>query len=135
MGPHKNLRVWSEGMKLASGVYRVTKSFPREELFGLVSQMRRCAVSIPSNIAEGYGRGTNAELIHFLYIALGSSNELDTQLALSRQFEYVSDDDFIELECLNEAVNKMIQSLIYVRKNRDMAEPPAKPQNPKAVKP
>ncbi len=135
MGPHKNLRVWSEGMRLATGVYRVTKGFPREELFGLVSQMRRCAVSIPSNIAEGYGRGTNAELIHFLYIALGSSNELDTQLALSRQFEYVSDDDFIELECLNEAVNRMIQSLIHTRKNRDMAEPPAKPQNRKTIKP
>ena len=116
MGPHKNLRVWSEGMKLASGVYRVTMSFPGEELFGLVSQMRRCAVSIPSNIAEGYGRVTNAELIHFLYIALGLSNELDAQLALSRQFEYVSDDDFIGLECLNEAVSKMIQSLIYARR-------------------
>lgn len=135
MGPHKNLRVWSEGMRLATGVYRVTKGFPREELFGLVSQMRRCAVSIPSNIAEGYGRGTNAELIHFLYIALGSSNELDTQLALSRQFEYVSDDDFIEFECLNEAVNRMIQSLIHTRKSLDMAEPPAKPQNRKTIKP
>lgn len=135
MGPHKNLKVWNEGMRLTADVYRVTKGFPREELFGLVSQMRRCAVSIPSNIAEGYGRGTNAELIHFLYIALGSSNELDTQLSLSRQFEYVSDDDFAELECLNEAVNKMIQSLIYVRKSHDMAEPLAKPQNRKTVKP
>ena len=78
MGPHKNLRVWNESMELAKMVYQITANFPKEELFGLVSQMRRCAVSIPSNIAEGYGRGTNVELIHFLYISLGSSNELDT---------------------------------------------------------
>ena len=71
---------------------------------------------MPLNIAEGYGRVTNAELVHFLYIALGLSNELDAQLALSRQFEYVSDDDFIGLECLNEAVSKMIQSLICARR-------------------
>ena len=71
MGPHKNLRVWNESMELAKKIYQITANFPKEELFGLVSQMRRCAVSIPSNIAEGYGRGTNAELIHFLYISLG----------------------------------------------------------------
>lgn len=99
-------------------VYQLTANFPKEELFGLVSQMRRCAVSIPSNIAEGYGRGTNAELIHFLYISLGSSNELDTQLELSRRFAYVNDEDFIMLDALNNSVNKMIQSLIYVRKTK-----------------
>ncbi len=118
MGPHKNLRVWNESMELAKMVYQITANFPKEELFGLVSQMRRCAVSIPSNIAEGYGRGTNAELIHFLYISLGSSNELDTQLELSRRFAYVSDDDFVMADSLNNSVNKMIQSLIYVRRNQ-----------------
>ena len=81
MSPYKNLRDWNESMELAKMVYLLTASFPREELYGLSSQMRRCAVSIPSNIAEGYGRGTNAELIHFLYISLGSSNELDTRLS------------------------------------------------------
>ena len=124
MGPHKNLRVWNESMELAERVYKLTASFPREELFGLVSQMRRCAVSIPSNIAEGYGRGTNAELIHFLYISLGSSNELETQLELSKRFSYVSDDDFILLDGLNNSVNKMIQSLIYVRKKQNPGSSP-----------
>ena len=124
MGPHKNLRVWNESMELAKKVYQLTANFPKEELFGLVCQMRRCAVSIPSNIAEGYGRGTNAELIHFLYISLGSSNELDTQLELSRRFAYVNDEDFIMLDALNNSVNKMIQSLIYVRKNQNATSDP-----------
>ncbi len=129
MGPHKNLRVWNESMELAKMVYQIIANFPKEELFGLVSQMRRCAVSIPSNIAEGYGRGTNAELIHFLYISLGSSNELDTQLELSRRFAYVSDDDFVMADSLNNSVNKMIQSLIYVRRNQPstMSPQPLKP--------
>ena len=129
MGPHKNLRVWNESMELAQKVYQLTASFPREELFGLVSQMRRCAVSIPSNIAEGYGRGTNAELVHFLYISLGSSNELDSQLELSRRFSYITDEDFVSVDSLNNSVNKMIQSLIYVRKNQSLEASP-QPQKP-----
>ena len=129
MGPHKNLRVWNESMQLVKKVYRLTAVFPKEELFGLVSQMRRCAVSIPSNIAEGYGRGTNAELIHFLHILLGSSNELDSQLELSRMFSYISDEDFILVDGLNNTVNKMIRSLIYVRKNQNPASSPQS-QNP-----
>ena len=129
MGSHKNLRVWNESMELAQKVYQLTASFPREELFGLVSQMRRCAVSIPSNIAEGYGRGTNAELVHFLYISLGSSNELDSQLELSRRFSYITDEDFVSVDSLNNSVNKMIQSLIYVRKNQSREASP-QPQKP-----
>lgn len=129
MGPHKNLRVWNESMELAQKVYQLTASFPREELFGLVSQMRRCAVSIPSNIAEGYGRGTNAELVHFLYISLGSSNELDSQLELSKRFSYITDEDFVSVDSLNNSVNKMIQSLIYVRKNQSLEASP-QPQKP-----
>ena len=129
MGPHKNLRVWNESMQLVKKVYQLTAVFPKEELFGLVSQMRRCAVSIPSNIAEGYGRGTNAELIHFLHISLGSSNELDSQLELSRMFSYISAEDFILVDGLNNAVNKMIRSLIYVRKNQNPASSPQS-QNP-----
>ena len=124
MGPHKNLRVWNESMQLVKKVYQLTAVFPKEELFGLVSQMRRCAVSIPSNIAEEYGRGTNAELIHFLHISLGSSNELDSQLELSRMFSYISDEDFILVDGLNNTVNKMIRSLIYVRKNQNPASSP-----------
>ena len=115
MGPHKNLDVWNKSMRLAEEIYRITKSFPREELFGLVSQMRRAAVSVPSNIAEGYGRSSNAEVLHFLYIALGSSNELDTQMLISRQQSFVNEEDYVMVDKLNDDVHKMLNSLIYKR--------------------
>ena len=117
MGPHKNLVVWQKSMMLANEIYRITKMFPKEELFGLVSQMRRAAVSIPSNIAEGYGRSSNAEVIHFLYNALGSSNELDTQLLISRDQDYIMENDFSVVLKMNEDVNKMLHSLIFKRNN------------------
>ena len=115
MGPYKNLTVWQKAMVLAKDIYSVTANYPKNEVYGLVSQMRRCVVSIPSNIAEGYGRGTNNDLVHFLYISLGSSNELETQLLLSREFTYLSDDDASMLLQLNEQVSKMLSSLIYKR--------------------
>ena len=102
-------------MVLAKDIYKVTANYPKSETYGLVSQMRRCVVSIPSNIAEGYGRGTNKDLVHFLYTSLGSSNELETQLLLSREFTYLSDEDSSMLLQLNEQVNKMLSSLIYKR--------------------
>ena len=71
MNTHKDLIVWKKGIELVKNIYLITNSFPNSEQFGLISQMRRCAVSIPSNIAEGCGRNSNKELIHFLYIALG----------------------------------------------------------------
>ena len=106
-------------MVLAKDIFDVTARFPKSETFGLVSQMRRCAVSIPSNIAEGYGRGTNKDLVHFLYVSLGSSNELETQLILSRDFEYLNEEESSMLIQLNEQVNKMLSSLIYTRKESD----------------
>ena len=118
MGPHKNLDVWQKSMTLADEIYRITKSFPKDEIFGLVSQMRRAAVSIPSNISEGYGRSTNAEVIHFLYNSLGSSNELDTQLLISRRQDYVNDMDYQIVDKLNEDVNKMLRALIKSRSQK-----------------
>lgn len=115
MGPYKNLIAWQKSMSLAKEIYSVTASYPQSEVYGLVSQMRRCVVSIPSNIAEGYGRGSNRELIHFLYISLGSSNELETQLLLSQELGYISNDDADALIILNNEINKMILSLIYKR--------------------
>ena len=117
MGPHKNLEVWKKSMTLTNEIYRITKLYPREELFGLVSQMRRAVVSIPSNIAEGYGRSTNAEVIHFLYNSLGSSNELDTQMQISLDNGYISLADYTIADNLNSEVNKMLQSLIFKRSN------------------
>jgi len=115
MGPHKNLEVWKKAMELSNEIYKVTKLFPKDELFGLVSQMRRAVVSIPSNIAEGYGRSSNAEVVHFLYNSLGSSNEIDTQLLISYNNGYICAEDFNQLDGLNSEVNKMLHSLIYKR--------------------
>ena len=117
MGTFKDLLAWQKSLTLAKKVYQVTGNFPTEERFGLVNQMRRCAVSIPSNIAEGYGRGSDKELLRFLYVALGSSNELETQLILSLELSFMKDEDSRMLQGLNTEVNKMILSLIYRRKN------------------
>ena len=113
MGTYKDLKVWQKSMLLARRIYEITLRFPVDEKFGLVSQMRRCAVSIPSNIAEGYGREGEKEHSHFLFISLGSSNELETQLILSHEFHYVSDEEYSEIMDLNSEVNKMLSSLIY----------------------
>lgn len=94
MALHKNLTVWKKRIELVKLIYLNTKSYPKEELFGLVSQIRRSVVSIPSNIAEGYGRGSKKECEHFLYIALGSASELETQLIISNELEYLSEDNF-----------------------------------------
>ena len=115
MGTYKDLLAWQKGIKLAKAVYQLTANYPLEERFGLTNQMRRCSVSIPSNIAEGFGRSSNKELVQFLYISLGSSNELDTQLTIS--YEYISENQFLEIGKLNNEVSKMLLSLIYRRKN------------------
>ena len=117
MGTFKDLLAWQKSLTLAKKVYQVTGNFPTEERFGLVNQMRRCAVSIRSNIAEGYGRGSDKELLRFLYVALGSSNELETQLILSLELSFMKEEDSRMLQGLNTEVNKMILSLIYRRKN------------------
>ncbi|ODH02095.1 hypothetical protein A4S05_02830 [Nostoc sp. KVJ20] len=80
---YQDLKVWQEAMNLAEECYRVTKPFPKEETYGMISQIRRASVSIPANIAEGYGRRTRGEYIQFLYIAQGSLKELETHLLLS----------------------------------------------------
>ncbi len=88
---HKDLRVWQSAMLLVEDVYRLTSTFPREEQFGLTSQMRRAAVSVPSNIAEGATRSGTKELLYFLGVATGSLAELDTQLDLSLRLKYCTD--------------------------------------------
>lgn len=88
---YKNLDVWIETRKLTKLVYDLTKSYPKEEIFGLTNQMRRSSVSVPSNIAEGCGRNTAKETIHFLFIARGSLFELETQFYLSLDLKYIND--------------------------------------------
>ncbi len=119
MGTYKDLMVWQKSMLLARRIYEITTRFPLDEKFGMVSQMRRCSVSIPSNIAEGYGREGEREHSHFLFISLGSSNELETQLILSHGFQYVDNQDYQEIMDLNSEVNKMLSSLIYKLKHPD----------------
>ncbi|MFQ6023011.1 MAG: four helix bundle protein [Acidiferrobacterales bacterium] len=104
MKTHKDLEVWQAAIDLAREVYEATRSYPDEEKFGLVSQMRRCAVSIPSNIAEGAARSGKKELLRFLYVALGSLSELDTQIEISKTIKI---GDQKELQQLQEATTRV----------------------------
>jgi four helix bundle protein len=90
---YRELDVWLEARKLVKIVYTVCKKFPSEELYGLTSQIKRCSISIPSNIAEGCGRQSSKETIHFLHISRGSLFELETQLYLASDLEFVSDEE------------------------------------------
>jgi four helix bundle protein len=89
--------IWKEGLDLSQAIYLLTGSFPKEELFGLSSQMRRASVSIPSNIAEGASRSTEAAFSHFIEISIGSAFELETQLELSKRVNYISSEKLAEL--------------------------------------
>lgn len=91
MRKHHELKAWQEAMELVKEIYRVTRDFPKEEIYGLVSQMRRAAVSIPSNISEGAARGGDREFIQFLIIARGSLSELETQFLISQDLGYTQD--------------------------------------------
>ena len=97
MKSYTDLDVWIESRKLVKSIYVLTKSFPKEEMYGLTSQIRRSSISIPSNIAEGIGRQSNKETLHFLHIAKGSLNEVETQLYLSVDLGFVSNKDLKDI--------------------------------------
>jgi len=109
---HKDLFVWQKGIELVMEVYRLTKDFPPNEKFGLVSQLRRAAVSIPSNIAEGRSRKTRKDFTQFLRIALGSTAELDTQLIISDQLSFISSMDYNKISLRLDEIGKMLNSMI-----------------------
>jgi len=109
---HTQLIVWQKAMDLVSDIYNVTRGFPKDEQFGLTSQMRRCAVSIPSNIAEGRVRNTTKDFVHFLHIALGSCAELATQLDIAQRQNFVSESRYTEMVELLDEVGKMLSALI-----------------------
>ena len=88
---HRDLKVWQDAMELVKDVYRITKGFPKEEIYGLTTQMRRAAVSIPSNIAEGAARNSTKEFIQFLAISRGSLSELETQLLIAQNLGYTTE--------------------------------------------
>ena len=119
MTSHKDLKVWQKGIELVKSIYEITQLFPSNEQLGLVSQMRRAAVSIPSNIAEGCGRNSDKELIHFLYIALGSASELETQIIISQELSLLQPEKSEQMQSLIFEIIKMISSLIKSIRTRD----------------
>jgi four helix bundle protein len=113
MQDYKKLDVWQKAHTLALDVYNSTKGFPDDERYGLTSQIRRFWVSIPSNIAEGCGRGGNSELCQFLKVSLGSANELEYQLILSRDLNLLSNNSY---QNLNDQINEIKGKLINLIK-------------------
>jgi len=113
----QDLQIWKRSMSLVKEIYLITQDLPSEEKFGLISQIRRCAVSIPSNIAEGAGRNNVNEFIQFLGIASGSLSELDTQLILAQLLGYIQ--DFNDIEELIRQIRSMLTGLIKAQKTQN----------------
>lgn len=114
----RDLVLWQRAMELAAEVHRVTLKLPRHELFGLAAQMRRSAVSIPSNIAEESGRRTTREFIAFLHIARGSLSELRTQLLLATKVGYVTEPEISAADKLTEEVGKLLNAVVRGLRHR-----------------
>ncbi|HCN48094.1 MAG TPA: diversity-generating retroelement protein bAvd family protein [Chryseobacterium sp.] len=110
----RELEVWKKAINLTTLFYKFSKLYPKDELFGLTSQSRRCMVSIPSNIAEGAGRGTDKQFVQFLSIALASSFEFETQLIVAKNLEYISNENydlvFTELKHVQNMLVKLINN-------------------------
>lgn len=115
---YKELIVWQKAMDLAISIYELTSKFPKSEIYGLISQMRRAAVAIPSNIAEGYGRKSSKEYHQFLSIAYGSGLELETQIVLAKKLTLANTQDFEKSEVLLEEVLKMLNVLLFKLKSK-----------------
>ena len=111
MRPHQRLEAWSKAVDLVITVYKKTERFPIEERFGLTSQIRRAAVSIPANIAEGAGRNSKKEFIHFLSNSQGSASELDTELLIANRLGYLDESSFSDLVKDLELIGKLITGL------------------------
>lgn len=109
---YKELTVWQKAVEIATSVYKVTQNFPKHELYGLTSQIRRSTISISSNIAEGAGRKSDKDFSRFLNISYGSSFELETQLIISKELKYLNDSNFDQLNNDLTEIQKMLYSLI-----------------------
>ncbi|WP_286965035.1 four helix bundle protein [Flavobacterium sp. UBA4854] len=117
MSHFRKILVWQKSISLVTKVYKVTRTFPKEETFGLTSQIRRSSVSIPSNIAEGSGRESNKDFLRFLYISLGSLFEMQTQLEIAKNIIYINEEEFNLLYEDSREIERMLASLI--RKLKD----------------
>ena len=118
MSDYKSLKVWEKAYQLTLNIYQVTSNFPKEELYGLTSQIKRAAASVPANIAEGSGRGSNAELIRFLRIALGSAYELEYHLLLASDLTFIGEVDYQHVNDQIIEVKKMLTGLIQYLETR-----------------
>lgn len=117
MQSHKDLNVWKKSMEFVQNIYRLTRKFPQEEQYGLSAQMRRAAISIPSNIAEGAARNSVKEFKQFLYISLGSASEIETQLEIAEGLGYISDGKSFQTNIIE--IRKMLMGLIsFVAKKK-----------------
>ena len=115
---YRDLKVWQKSYQLCLDIYKMTKRFPKEEKYGLTSQIRRAALSVPSNIAEGYGRKTTPDYIRSLYIAYGSNCELETQVLLSGDLGYMKAEEFNKLQASIGEVERMLKALIESLKEK-----------------
>lgn len=110
---HKDLDIWKMGLDVVEKVYRISERFPKDEQFGLTSQLRRAAVSIPSNIAEGAARNSKREYLQYLYISLGSLAEVETQLIIANRLKYMNDQDI--MENIEHIRRKLLNFIKYIK--------------------
>jgi four helix bundle protein len=117
---YKELKVWQSSYQLCLDIYKITKGFPKEERYGMTSQIRRAALSIPCNIAEGYGRKTTPDYIRSLYIAYGSNCELETQILLSGDLGYMKAEELKKLQADIGGLDRMLKALIKSLENKHL---------------
>jgi len=117
---YKDLIIWQKSILLIEKIYELTRVFPKEELYGLTNQIRRAAVSVASNIAEGQSRGSLKEYIQFLTISFGSIAEVDTQLYIAMKIDYINEKQYQEIYLLLLEIQKMTHVLIYKLKNKNL---------------
>jgi len=115
---YKDLKIWQKGIELVELIYKITISFPINEQYGITSQIKRSSVSVPSNIAEGWGRGYNSNFLQFIKIARGSLYELETQIIIAYKIQLISEEDFEIIQNLILIESKMINSFITSLKNK-----------------
>ena len=119
MTPFRNLLIWQKSMQLVTKIYKITRQFPKEELFGLTSQIRRSAISVPSNIAEGSGRDGINDYLKFLNIAISSLFELQTQIEIAKNVEYLPENEFeILYENTRELERMMVSYINKIKENK-----------------
>ncbi len=118
MRPHENLEVWQKAIEFVVLIYKKTKAFPSDEKFGLISQLRRAAVSIPANIAEGAARQSDKEFLQFLAIAQGSCSEVETELLIGFKLEYLDQENYRELKTAADSIGRMLIGLSKHLKNK-----------------